>query len=41
MRRWSHLASRWYGMWWLALLLCLGAAGAAVAAPSGVPVRNA
>ena len=41
MRRWSHLASRWYGMWWLALLLCLGAAGAAVAAPSGVPVRIA
>jgi branched-chain amino acid transport system substrate-binding protein len=28
-------------MWWLALLLCLGAAGAAVAAPSGVPVRIA
>jgi len=41
MRRWSHLASRWYGMWWVALLLCLGAAGAAVAAPSGVPVRIA
>jgi branched-chain amino acid transport system substrate-binding protein len=28
-------------MWWVALLLCLGAAGAAVAAPSGVPVRIA
>ena len=41
MRRWSHLASRWCGMWWVALLLCLGAAGAAVAAPSGVPVRIA
>ncbi len=41
MRRWSHLASRWFGMGWVALLLCLGAAGAAVAAPSGVPVRIA
>lgn len=41
MRRWSHLVSRWYGMGWVALLLCLGAAGAAVAAPSGVPVRIA
>jgi branched-chain amino acid transport system substrate-binding protein len=28
-------------MGWVALLLCLGAAGAAVAAPSGVPVRIA
>jgi branched-chain amino acid transport system substrate-binding protein len=41
MRRWSHLASRWFGIGWVALLLCLGAAGAAVAAPSGVPVRIA
>ena len=41
MRRWSYLASRWFGMGWVALLLCLGAAGAAVAAPSGVPVRIA
>ena len=41
MRRWSHLASRWFGMGWVALLLCLGVAGAAVAAPSGVPVRIA
>ncbi len=41
MKGWSHLARWCCGVWFVALLLCLGAAGAAVAAPSGVPVRIA